>query len=150
MDGEAQQLFARLSPRKGFTGCGLRLEGASDRGRRQPMIKQSGTFVPSMLLVAALSYLLASHVRVEAQEPVNRKSSAKTREVLRWLYEAPNRPDKRVISGQTLHVFGTGAFYTDDGGKHWNGSLNPNRYNRIQEIHDRFGYWVGTQDEETP
>jgi mannan endo-1,4-beta-mannosidase len=26
---------------------------------------------------------------------------------------------------------------------YWNGALNPDRYNRIQEIHDRFGYWVG-------
>ena len=52
------------------------------------MFKRSGAFGPSALLVVALGYLLASQVRVEAQEPVNRKSSAKTREVLRWLYEA--------------------------------------------------------------
>jgi mannan endo-1,4-beta-mannosidase len=107
------------------------------------MFKRSGAFVLSTLLVVALGYLLASQVPVEAQEPVNRNSSAKTREVLRWLYEAPNRPDKRVISGQTLHVFNTGAFYTDGVRVYWNGSLNPDRYNRIQEIHDRFGYWVG-------
>jgi hypothetical protein len=79
------------------------------------MFKRSRAFFPSTLLVAALGYLLASQVGVEGQEPVNRKSSAKTREVLRWFYEAPNRPDKRVISGQTLHVFNTGAFYTDGG-----------------------------------
>ncbi len=48
-----------------------------------------------------------------------------------------------MISGQTLHVFNTGVFYTDGGRVYWNGSLNPDRYNRIQEIHDRFGYWVG-------
>src|SRR5262245_55143181 len=66
----------------------------------------------------------------QTQEPVNPKASAKTRQVLRWFYEAPNRPDKRVISGQTLHVFKTG-------------SLNPDRYDRIREIRDRFGYWVG-------
>ena len=107
------------------------------------MFKRSRAFFPSTLLVAALGCLLASQVRVEGQEPVNRKSSAKTREILRWFYEAPNRPDKRVISGQTLHVFNTGAFYTDGGRVYWNGSLNPDRYNRIQEIHDRFGYWVG-------
>ena len=107
------------------------------------MFKRSRAFFSSTLLIVALGYLFASQVRVEAQEPVNRKSSAKTREVLRWLYEAPNRPDKRVISGQTLHVFNTGAFYTDGVRAYWNGSLNPDRYNRIQEIHDRFGYWVG-------
>ena len=107
------------------------------------MFKRSRAFFSSTLLIVALGYLFASQVRVEAQEPVNRKSSAKTREVLRWLYEAPNRPDKRVISGQTLHVFNTGAFYIDGVRAYWNGSLNPDRYNRIQEIHDRFGYWVG-------
>jgi len=107
------------------------------------MFKRSRAFFSSTLLIVALGYLFASQVRVEAQEPVNRKSSAKTREVLRWLYDAPNRPDKRVISGQTLHVFNTGAFYTDGVRAYWNGSLNPDRYNRIQEIHDRFGYWVG-------
>ena len=53
------------------------------------MFKRSGAFGPSALLVVALGYLLASQVRVEAQEPVNWKTSAKTREVLRWLYEAP-------------------------------------------------------------
>jgi mannan endo-1,4-beta-mannosidase len=107
------------------------------------MFKRSRAFFPSTLLVAALGYLFASRVCVEAQEPVNRNSSAKTREILRWLYEAPNRPDKRVISGQTLHVFKTGSFYKDGVRERWNGSLNPDRYNRIQEIHDRFGYWVG-------
>jgi len=79
----------------------------------------------------------------EAQEPVNRKSSAKTRQVLRWFYEAPNRPDKRVISGQTLHVFKTGSFYKEGEGRRWNGSMNLDPYDRIREIHDRFGYWVG-------
>lgn len=58
------------------------------------MFKRSRAFFSSTLLIVALGYLFASQVRVEAQEPVNRKSSAKTREVLRWLYEAPNRPDK--------------------------------------------------------
>ena len=79
----------------------------------------------------------------KAQEPVNRKASAKTRQVLRWFYEAPNRPDKKVISGQTLHVFKTGSFYKEGDRARWNGSLNPDPYDRIREIHDRFGYWVG-------
>src|SRR6266513_854840 len=82
-------------------------------------------------------------VNVLEQEPVNPKSSAKTRQVLRWFYEAPNRPDKRVISGQTLHVFKTGSFHREGERKWWNGSLNADPYDRIREIHDRFGYWVG-------
>src|SRR5262245_5966064 len=94
-------------------------------------LKRHDAVDPSVLLVfMAIAYLFTSQIYVEAQEPVNRKSSAKTRQVLRWFYEAPNRPDKRVISGQTLHVFKTG-------------SLNPDRYDRIREIRDRFGYWVG-------
>ena len=51
------------------------------------MFKRSRAFFPSTLLVAALGYLFASRVHLEAQEPVNRNSSAKTREVLRWFYE---------------------------------------------------------------
>jgi hypothetical protein len=79
----------------------------------------------------------------QTQEPVNPKASAKTRQVLRWFYEAPNRPDKRVISGQTLHVFKTGSFYKEGDRKRWNGSLNPDPYDRIREIHAKSGYWVG-------
>jgi hypothetical protein len=75
--------------KKGMTRCGLRLEGRVIEGKRQSMFKRSGAFVPIALLVVALGYLLASQVHGEAQEPVNRNSSAKTREVLRWLYEAP-------------------------------------------------------------
>ncbi len=43
------------------------------------MFKRSGAFILSTLLVVAMGYLLVSQVCVEAQEPVNRKSSAKTR-----------------------------------------------------------------------
>ena len=55
--------------------------------------------VAMMVLVALSPYFIPQALRWQP-EPVNRNASAKTRQVLRLLYELPNRPDRKVISGQ--------------------------------------------------
>jgi mannan endo-1,4-beta-mannosidase len=75
----------------------------------------------------------------DPREPVNPNASAKTRDVLRLLYELPDRPDKRVISGQVMHVFVGGGYEFASSG----GGLNPNVYSRLDDIHDQSGVWVG-------
>jgi len=42
---------------------------------------------------------------VNAPVPANPNTNETARALLRYLHDLPNRPDKRVISGQRLHDF---------------------------------------------
>jgi len=109
------------------------------------MLKLRGALDPTILVVAmmvlvALSPLLIPQALSWPQEPVNRKASAKTRQVLRLLYELPNRPDHKVISGQVLRTLDHNPDYGEDPRRL---PPYPDVYDRIRMIHDQTGYWVG-------
>src|SRR5262249_37349916 len=109
--------------------------------QQEGVMFQSRATVFFISTVLSIGCLLAQEVPFEAQEPVNPKSSQKTRDVLRLLYDLPNRSDKKVISGQTLHVF-NGLQFT--AGKLIKlGSVVPDVFKRVSDIHDKFGVWVG-------
>jgi mannan endo-1,4-beta-mannosidase len=104
------------------------------------MCRVRGVFVSTLLLVAVTS-CFSPQALPERQEPVNRKASTKTRQVLRLLYELPNRPDHKVISGQVLRTLDHNPNYLEGDPRQF--SSHPDVYDRIQTIHDQTGYWVG-------
>jgi mannan endo-1,4-beta-mannosidase len=101
------------------------------------MYQQRGTGVPSPWLVA-LACLLALQAPLAAQEPVNPKASAKTRELLHLLYELPSRSEKKVLSGQSLHVFNGGGWKF----LHAGGDVNARIDDRVTAIFTMTGKWV--------
>jgi hypothetical protein len=95
---------------------------------------------PTVLLVA-VSSCLHPQTLPERQEPVNRNASPKTRQVLRLLYELPNRPDHKVISGQVVRTLDFDPNYP--AGDPRNSPPYPDVYDRIRMIHEQTGHWVG-------
>ena len=87
------------------------------------------------LWLVALGCLLASRTPLGAQEPVNPHASQKTRDVLKLLYDLPNRAEHRVMSGQVIRPL-------DESPR---GTSRPYREidDRVQMLYDRFGTWVG-------
>src|SRR5262245_37315584 len=110
------------------------------RGAPDPTI-----LVVAMMLLVALSPFFIPQALRYPQEPVNPKASAKTRQVLRLLYELPNRPDHKVISGQVLRTLDHDPNYPSvvAGLSRFSFSPYPDVYDRIRMIHDQTGYWVG-------
>jgi glycosyl hydrolase family 26 len=108
------------------------------RGALDPTI-----LVVAMMLLVALSPFFIPQARRYLQEPVNRKASAKTRQVLRLLYELPKRPDHKVISGQVLRTLDHDPNYPADAEELSRLFPYPDVYDRIRMIHDQTGYWVG-------
>jgi hypothetical protein len=104
------------------------------------MFQPRRALVPTILLLA-VSSCFNPQVLPERQEPVNRNASAKTRQVLRLLYELPNRPDHKVISGQVLRTLDHNPNYPE--GDPRRSPPYPGVYDRIRMIHDQTGYWVG-------
>ena len=86
-----------------------------------------------------LGCVLAAQAVVVAQEPVNPTASQKTRAVLKLLYELPNRPDRRVMSGQVLRIMTSGPTRSDPTAPV---VYNPNPYSHIQDIYNKYGIWV--------
>src|SRR6266508_1751937 len=110
------------------------------------MFKLRGALDPTILVVAMMVLLALSPFFIPQalrwpQEPVNRNASAKTRQVLRLLYELPNRPDHKVISGQVLRTLDYNPNYPDGDPRRL--PPYPDVYDRIRMIHDQTGYWVG-------
>ena len=95
---------------------------------------------PTILLVA-VSSCFNPQTLPEPQEPVNRNASAKTRKVLRLLYELPDRPDHKVISGQVVRTLDSNPSYPAGDPRHT--TRYPDVYDRIRMIHDQTGHWVG-------
>ena len=104
------------------------------------MFQLRQALVPTILLVA-VSSCFTPQALPEPQEPVNWKASAKTRQVLRLLYELPNRPDHKVISGQVLRTLDDNPNYPDGDPRQL--PPYPDVYDRIRMIHDKTGHWVG-------
>src|SRR5262249_53680728 len=81
---------------------------------------------------------LSAPPKIQVQPPVNPRASQKTRDVLKLLYDLPNRPDHKVISGQVIRPLDMDP--SPGQGIYW---VHPNVYDRIQMIHDKCGTWVG-------
>jgi hypothetical protein len=94
-----------------------------------------------MMLIVALSPFFIPQALRWPKEPVNRNASAKTRQVLRLLYELPNRPHHKVISGQVLRTLDHNPNYPEGDPRRY--PPYPDVYDRIRMIHDQTGYWVG-------
>ena len=81
----------------------------------QRMTKATSAGAVSIGLAAALSLgcgdrpgsevKRSTAARITAQAPVNPNASPKARQVLQLLYDLPSRSDKKVISGQTIHLW---------------------------------------------
>jgi len=70
---------------------------------------------------------------VEAQAPANPNTNETARALLRYLHDLPNRPNKRVISGQRLH-----DFYGDQGRYR-----PPTTNHPLGQVFDKTGQWPG-------
>jgi hypothetical protein len=106
------------------------------------MRKWCDGIIPSTILMAVGCFLFGQ-LSAEAQQPVNPNASQKTREVLKLLYDLPNRPDHRVILGQTLHVFCSGLMYQRGELMQGPGTVCSDVNKRISDIYNKFGVWVG-------
>src|SRR5262245_47542502 len=112
------------------------------------MFKLRGALDPTFLVVAmmllvALSPSFIPQALRYPQEPVNRKASAKTRQVLRLLNELPNRPDHKIISSQVLRTLDHDPKYPPVVAGLSRLSPYPDVYDRIRIVNDQTGYWVG-------
>jgi hypothetical protein len=104
------------------------------------MFQVGRVLVPTILLLA-VSSCFNPQALTEREEPVNRKASTKTRQVLRFLYELPNRSDHKVISGQVLRTLDHDPNYAEGDPRQL--PPYPDVDDRIRMIHEETGYWVG-------
>jgi mannan endo-1,4-beta-mannosidase len=106
------------------------------------MRKWCDGIIPRTILVAVGCFLFGQ-LSAEAQKPVNPNASQKTRDVLNLLYDLPNRPDHRVILGQTLHVFCSALIYQGGALIQGPGAVCSDVSKHMSDIYNKFGVWVG-------
>jgi len=84
-------------------------------------------------LIVVVVYFGFTACGVDPQVPANPNTNETARALLRYLHDLPNRPNKRVISGQRLHDFyGDDARYTP-----------PTTNHPLGQVFNKTGQWPG-------